>query len=264
MRRPEKSRSVAGILSACFMASMASVGVAENAPTKIQKQSFSVSYGAEMPEAAAELVAARVDAGIQYVSGYLEQSTHYRRPQEAAFIEVIIHPDKGPYQLRNSIFVPQERVLNLHAERAGARTDLNLVHEITHVLAESAGRKNRDRFYDDGLAVYLQHRFGGEASYPNFGQDLYIAFARAAADHGTTIPLAQSEAVRNGRETASGRKLAYIQEGAFTQFLIERHGLDDYLRLFNGEDYETVLGTSMASVEADWRALMQRFQATHR
>lgn len=242
------------------LAATPSHSVGAGSVTTIERPGFSVTYDGVSDEAAA-IVADRVGVAIQLVAGFLGQSKAYRRPEEASFIEVVIDPERGPYQSGNRIHVPLDRVLNLHGEVSGERTDLNLVHEVTHVLAESFGRKDHDRFYDDGLAVYLQHRFGQESSYPNFGQDLYIAYGRAAAAHGESIPLALSETVRNEKKSGTGRKLAYLQEGAFTQYLIDRFGLDAYLRVFDGDDFAEVTGMQRADAERDWRALMSSFES---
>lgn len=226
----------------------------------IRLERFDVAYRSAVPDTAAEEIARRIETAIAIVSGFLQQSQHYAEPDGAAFLRVFIHPDKGPYQIRNNIYLPEERVLNGHRDDGAGRTDLGIVHEVTHVLAESFGRANRDRFYDDGLAVYMQHRFGSEAGYPNFGTDLYIAFARAAKQHGEVIPLAQSETVRNARKSGTGRKLAYLQEGAFAQNLIDRFGLDVFLRIFYGESFESAVGESFGAIESDWRDLMLHFE----
>ena len=166
---------------------------------------------------------------------------------------VVIDPDRfSPYQSRNEIYLPEARVLNLFNGVEGARIDLGIVHEVTHVLAASHARKDRDRFYDDGLAVHLQHRFGFAPNYPDFGLDLYTAVAKTAVEYGALIPLAEAEAVRGNREDSVGRKLAYLQEGAFTRFLIENYGLDEYISIYQGADPKEVTGHTFAELEAAW------------
>lgn len=173
-------------------------------------------------------------------------------------MRVVIDPDRfSPYQSRNEIRIPEARVLNLFNGVSDARIDLGIVHEVTHVLAASYARKNGDRFYDDGLAVYLQHRFGFAPNYPDFGLDLYAAVARSAAEYGNLVPLAEAEAVRGNRENSVGRRLAYLQEGAFTQFLIENHGLDDYIAIYQGANPKEVTGLTFAELESAWINLIR-------
>jgi hypothetical protein len=222
----------------------------------IERKDFSVEFRTTVPIEAAERVADRVAAAIELVSAYLTQAATYEGPPYEFPIEVLIDPTRGPYQSQNRIHVPEQRVLHLFHDRTDQRTDLGIVHEITHVLAASAGRARRDRFYDDGLAVFLEHRFGQNSGYPNFGLDLYVAYRMQEEAHGQPVPLEKSEEVRNASRTGTGRRLAYIQEGAFTQFLIERYGLDAYFRIYHGQAPEEATGHPMAALEAQWRDLM--------
>ena len=225
---------------------------------KIVHDDFSVEYGENVPEAAAELVADRVEAALKLVRAYLAQAPSYSGSPYDWPMKVVIDPDRfGPYQLRNEIYLPEARVLNLFNGVEDARIDLGIVHEVTHVLAASYAREDRDRFYDDGLAVYLQHRFGFTPNYPDFGQDLYVAVAKSAKVHGDLVPLAEAEAVRANRKDSVGRKLAYLQEGAFTQFLIENYGLDAYISIYHGADLKDVTGSTFAELEAAWAKMIR-------
>ncbi len=225
---------------------------------RLVRGDFTVAHRPTVPVAAAERVADRVEAARAMISAYLAQSPEYAGPPYDTPLEIVIDPERfGPFQSRSSIYLPEARVLNAHDGVEDARTDLGIVHEMTHVLAASFNRENRDRFYDDGLAVFLQHRFGWEPNYPDFGLDLYLAVARAAAEHGGLVPLADAEEVRGASETRIGRKLAYLEEGAFTQFLIERYGLDAYFRVYQGAAPAEVTGRTLDELEADFFALVR-------
>ena len=229
-----------------------------SASGKIVRDDFSVEYGENVPNAAAELVADRVAAALKLVRAYLAQAPNYSGPPYGWPMKVVIDPDRfGPYQLRNEIYLPEARVLNLFHGVEDVRIDLGIVHEVTHVLAASYARKQRDRFYDDGLAVYLQHRFGLTPNYPDFGHDLYVAVAKSAREYGDLVPLAEAEAVRANRKDSAGRKLAYLREGAFTQFLIENYGLDDYISIYQGADPKEVTGSTFAELEAAWAEMIR-------
>ncbi len=156
-----------------------------------------------------------------------------------------------PNQYRNVVNVPAGR---LAAEDEGSGYGISLVHEITHVVAASAYRP--DRFYDDGLAVYLQSRFGTASSYPDFGRDLHRETADLAAEAGGFLPLAETERTRRSTDSRQLRRLAYLQEGSFTRFLIERDGVEPYLRAYRGERLAEVYGKDLAALETEWRALL--------
>lgn len=253
-----KPRLIAATVVAAFLAPGTLLAQQESAYTTYTHGEFTVDYRADhVPIEAVRLVAERVEAALAIVRAYLAQSDAYEGPPHDTPLQVIIDPERfAPYQFRSSISVPEPRVLNLVNDEGGARTDIGIVHEITHVLAASYYRQNRDRFYDDGLAVYLQHRFGPSPNYPDFGEDLYIATARAAEAHGGLIPLAITEETRGSAETRIARQLAYLQEGAFTQFLIERFGLDAYFSIYHGTPVEEATGSSMGELEAEWTTMI--------
>ncbi|MEM8962210.1 MAG: DUF2891 domain-containing protein [Acidobacteriota bacterium] len=132
---------------------------------------------------------------------------------------------------------------------------ISMVHEITHVVAASAYRP--DRFYDDGLAVYLQARFGMASSYPNFERDLHQETVAIAAENGWYLSLGKAENIRRFTKSRVQRKLAYLQEGSFTKFLIERDGLEKYMKVYLGESLEDVYGKDLATLETEWRELLE-------
>jgi hypothetical protein len=48
------------------------------------------------------------------------------------------------------------------------------------------------------------------------------------------------------------RTLAYLQEGSFARYLIERDGLPTFMALYEGGSYTKVYGKSFGEVERDW------------
>jgi hypothetical protein len=156
-----------------------------------------------------------------------------------------------PNQHRNVVNVPADR---LAPEGDEGGYGISVVHEITHVVAESAYRP--DRFYDDGLAVYLQTKFGTASSYPDFGRDLHQETVATAAAEGGFLPLAEAEHTRRAARSGEARRLAYLQEGSFTRFLIERDGVKKYLRVYFGESLGEVYGKDLATLEKEWRSFL--------
>lgn len=244
------------VLIGIFINFSVSISMAQELSLKHEK--FTVHYEDTLPLEAANMVAKRAEAGFTIVRAFLAQAQTYAGEPYSEPIEIFIDPNQySPYQRGATIRLPQTRVLNMYNGNTEERTDIGLIHEITHVLAASFNRNNRDRFYDDGLAVYLQHRFGIEPNYPNFSQDLYIAAVKVATDHGGFIPLAETEANRKSNKSRTGRQLAYLQEGAFTQFLIENYGLNAYFRIYHGENLKTVTGKSLNDLESDWLIVLK-------
>lgn len=223
---------------------------------------LTLRYTKAIPVEAVEMMATRAEAGFTVVRAFLAQAETYAGEPYDTPIEILIDPDQQPpYQRGSTIRLPEARILNIYNGVKDGRTDIGLIHEITHVLAASFNRQNRDRFYDDGLAVFLQHRFGPTPNYPDFGADLYVATARVASEHGGYLKLAETEATRRKTKSRTGRKLAYLQEGAFTQFLIESYGLDAYFRIYHGTDLEAVTGKTLEALEADWQAMLGAVEA---
>ena len=245
-----------GLLSliTCFIVTAA--GAQENT---LSKGDLTLRYSTEVPEEAAEALLARAESGFAIVRAFLAQAETYSGEPYDTPIEIIIDPEQyAPFQRGSTIRLPQDRVMNIYNNSEDGRIDIGLIHEITHVLAASFNRANRDRFYDDGLAVYLQHRFGLVPNYPNFGEDLYVATVKLASERGGYLPLSTTEATRRNAQTRVDRTLAYLQEGAFTLFLIENYGLNAYFRVYHGEDLKAVTGKSLAELESDWLHLLNQ------
>jgi hypothetical protein len=227
---------------------------------------FSIEYDDNVPNSVVEKLAQRIATNRDVVLAYLNQSTAYAgTPIKEQLIVHISKQRRTPYQDWNSIHIPEKRVLAAFTEHDNEHAGMAVIHELTHVYAVSAYRKQKkngyeDRFYDDGLAVFMQHRFGESAEYPDFGTNLYRAVAEKSVKYGGLIPLAETENVRHSAKTGLGRQLAYLQEGAFTQFLIENYGLDAYLKIYNGAELKTVTGKSFAQLETDWTLLIDVFK----
>jgi hypothetical protein len=99
------------------------------------------------------------------------------------------------------------------------------VHEIVHVYAPNA-----NRFLAEGLAVYAHERLGGPTAYPNFGVSLHTTAARhAQTDVAALERLATPSRLELDR---LADREAYLVAGSFVRFLIERHGLDTFRRLY--------------------------------
>ena len=228
---------------------------------RVEHEGFTVVHMSSLPAAGVDEVVAQVDDAIMQVSGWLAQAEEFQSPLKVEQIRVLIDPDKHtPTQQRTTIFVPEVRVRKAVTENALARGDFGIVHEITHVLAESAYRKDHNRFYDDGLAVYLQQKFGPLVNYPSFGPDLHVSTAALATEAGDLIALAECDQARRVTDNPVKRRLAYLQLGSFTQYVVENFGVDDYLAIYSGAPVDEVTGYSIDELERQWRSLIKSIQ----
>jgi hypothetical protein len=136
-----------------------------------------------------------------------------------------------------------------------------ITHEIVHVIAP-----NGNRFLAEGLAVHAHDALGGQAAFPNFGDDLHTRAAALAAD----ADLAALERIA----APAGLRLAdliprdaYLAAGSFVRFLIQEHGMEKFRELyaitplvergrFAGvpERWQGVYGQSFDELVAAWRA----------
>lgn len=234
---------------------------------EFKTKDFTVIYDTNVPINVIEKLAREIEHNIKIVQSYLKQSKEYEgTPIKERLLVYISKTKRIPYQDWNTIHIPESRVLKAFGEEHEYEgKGLAIIHELTHVYSVSAFRKKKkngyeDRFFDDGLAVFMQHRFGEEAEYPNFGIDLYRSVAIKSHKYGALISLEQAEEIRHSSKTGLGRQLAYLQEGAFTQFLIENYGLDKYFRIYQGQAIKSVTGKSFITLEQEWSEMINVFK----
>jgi hypothetical protein len=123
-----------------------------------------------------------------------------------------------------------------------------LLHEIVHNYAP-----NGNRFLQEGIAVYLQDKLGGNPSFPNFGRSLHLL---ASAQVPAAPPLATLNNVRFPQPlgTVMHERAAYNLAGSFVRFLIEKYGLPPFRKLYETENYSEAYGNSLEILEREWRA----------
>jgi hypothetical protein len=126
----------------------------------------------------------------------------------------------------------QQILFSVPAEKLRTGRDSCVAHELTHLLAP--GIRQPDRTLAKGLAVHLQALFDVE----------------------TGDPLRDAETKRERADFGAERQLAYLQEGAFVRFLIERHDLATDLRVHNGERCVPVFGCDLDALEERWVAFL--------
>jgi hypothetical protein len=101
-----------------------------------------------------------------------------------------------------------------------------VTHEIVHAVAP-----NGNRFLAEGLATHAHDALGGQAAFPNFGNDLHTRARQFAADADMTAleRLATPSRMQLPDLQPQG---AYLVAGSFVRFLIETHGMDKFHALY--------------------------------
>jgi hypothetical protein len=187
----------------------------------------------------------RVDDGVENVSSYLRNA-----PPPGLQIHLSDRPSL-PVAYRDS------SVILIPADRLPDRTAI--VHELTHIIA-GAGQ-HPGGILDEGLAVYLQAKFGGpdDRSFPTRGRHLHAETARVAARYRRLLPLAMTIEIRRTFDRGPARTLAYLESGSFVQFLIDRRGLDAFMLVYHGAAaWPEAFGCGMEMLETDWLRELSR------
>jgi hypothetical protein len=183
-----------------------------------------------------------------------DMAKHFSEKAEKAFSDVTTYLGKkykGKIRIRISdkyriprtkdgeIYMPANRIRG----DAGGPPEIAgrgpaIAHEITHIIAPSRGKPNR--YLDEGLGVFIQEKFGGDRSYPNMGEDVHKLTARLIRLEGEITPLKNAEKVRMSSKSGPKRRLAYLQEGSFARYLIEKYGLENFMTMYRGKSYKKV------------------------
>jgi hypothetical protein len=127
-----------------------------------------------------------------------------------------------------------------------------LLHEITHSYAPNA-----NRFLQEGLAVYLQEKIGGNPAFPNFGRKLHV-LARDALSSVRSLETLNSVRFPRPLSAVMDERTAYVLAGSFAGFLIEKHGLPKFRTLYESGDYVRAYQESLGVLESEWRSTIER------
>jgi hypothetical protein len=127
-----------------------------------------------------------------------------------------------------------------------------LLHEVVHNYAVSP---HNNRFLQEGIAVYLQDKLGGNPAFPNHGKGLHV-LAREHLPAGPTLGLLNNVVFPRPLAHVMPQLTAYILAGSFTRFLIDKYGLAQFRKLYESNDYEAVYGKRLEALEQEWRACL--------
>jgi len=135
-----------------------------------------------------------------------------------------------------------------------------VAHLVTRALMRQVAQ-TASPLLQEGVAVYMQERFGEGRFYPAYGRplDLYCAgFLRLDM----LLPLDRLEepyafgTTERPTVRKTSRWQAFIQAGSFVKYLIERYGPAPFKAAYAGVSYEQAYGKSLADLEAEWREMV--------
>lgn len=127
-----------------------------------------------------------------------------------------------------------------------------LLHELTHSYAPNA-----NRFLQEGLAVYLQEKLGGNPAFPNFGRPVDVLARMVLSSVASLDRLNQVRFPRPLTDVVDERT-GYLLAGSFIRFLIEQRGLPRFRLVYDSGDYDKVYETSLRNLETEWRSRLGR------
>jgi len=126
-----------------------------------------------------------------------------------------------------------------------------IIHEITHLMA----KHKHNRFFCEGLAIYFQEKYGEDNGFPNFAG---VPLDDLVRDYqGLLMPiymLSKNNDIFRQVGTEK-RKIAYIEAGSFTNFLVEVYGESKLKALHNSWNlnYKKIYGKDLKGLENEWK-----------
>jgi hypothetical protein len=181
-------------------------------------------------------------------------------------IEIFDRDDEYPFMSRAyGRFRPDGDAnfrIGIHRERIEqSGGDTTLVHELTHAIAGPA--KDNNLFLAEGLAVHVH----GQLSEPTEA----MSYARLPVGRAARQVLAKypgfpslAELYRDpsilrstptlDRTVIRRKQATYIVVGSFVRFVVEKHGIERFMRVYESGDFRAVYGAAIADLESEWRA----------
>ncbi len=122
-----------------------------------------------------------------------------------------------------------------------------IAHELTHLIARRTFGPASSPMLSEGLAVHVGVRVASRLA-PDYLPLERICRA-LAADGALPSP--------SRLQRFSGHimdLIPYVTSGCFVRYLIERHGLEAFRRLYPKGDFQSLYGRPLEGLEAEWRA----------
>ncbi|WP_142752235.1 hypothetical protein [Neobacillus piezotolerans] len=142
-----------------------------------------------------------------------------------------------------------------------------LVHELTHTLLGYGVNNDSTRGYltQEGLAVYMENRFGKQKSPVHKVMKLFLNLGKA-------IPLNKLIDLDNddrlfspaiiGPDGFAIQVMSYYHAASFVTYLIDTYGLDNFEKIYNkpmlSEKFAEVYGKNVDELEGEWLSYIDK------
>lgn len=157
---------------------------------------------------------------------------------------------------RNFILLPIWHIKNKRAA---------IIHEISHVIATT---HENNSFFSEGLAVFLQYKFGEDRSALEFyneppGFSLHDLVRKYQDTRIRLSDLKNNNAIFKNMDEPLTRKLAYTEAGSFITFLYDVYGAGKLRDLYAGRplNYKRVYGKNFRALETEWLSYLSQEKA---
>ncbi|WP_446688947.1 hypothetical protein [Priestia megaterium] len=151
-----------------------------------------------------------------------------------------------------------------------------LAHELTHTmlgfgeLSSSNFNEKNGYFTQEGMAVYLQEKLSpNKKIFPTNSLEIH-SLMKFIYENGREIPLKQltsntvsHDYFNSNDKTIANRLLweSYIEAGSFVEFLIDKYGIENFLKVYNSPNIQVALNKvykkSLDDLENDWLSFIK-------
>ena len=138
-----------------------------------------------------------------------------------------------------------------------------IIHELTHVLA--GYNYLTGHWTQEGFASYMQDVYGQDRSFPTYKRS--HALAKVIIKQKNMLPMLEVMKDRRRRKyfgigTKWERWLAYVQSTSFCRYLIEKYGMDKFLKIYNlafeTMDFPEIYGKNSLELVSEWEAYISQ------
>lgn len=125
----------------------------------------------------------------------------------------------------------------------------NYVHELTHLLTPQ-----HSDWVSEGLAVYLNDKWGGEGGFPNYGADI-DQLALSYLNRTDILENVGDETYYPSRSelmTSIGQGW-YVLSGSFVKYMIEKIGIESFMQIYYAPDIQAGLEKMTKKTLQEWK-----------
>jgi len=203
----------------------------------------------------------QADYYISVISEFVLRENWYEQYSDTPSIEFLLRD-------RISHVAEQGNRIYVNLNKAGFEHDLApIAHEITHVIVKSS--HDRTVSLDEGLASFMQERFGKNPTVHTWGIDAHMLakmfFINYEDDYSSVFSVIGSGDSQEDRYMSGEfhlRQIFYVLSHSFTKYLIETYGIDDFMKLHASrddllDDYHVLYGKSYEEIKSEWHSVVE-------